>query len=237
MKKISSIIQRFVFITLGMLLLFTSGAYLFYNQLHPGTQLSCWLKSVYATHTGQDPIHQFAQNANAEIKDRGGDMILLLQTDERWKDTPYGSGSVTNDLATNGCAITSLAMVRSFYEGREVAPTEILDWSKNNYYISGQGTAWSIFPDFAAKFGLNCTELGTNPEHIQAALNAGDPVVISVKPGEFTNVGHIMVLKNDLQGNLILYDPNDAADKRHFEKPYTLTQILDQTAGAWQYSS
>lgn len=237
MKNISSLIQRLVLITLGILFLFTSGAYFFYNQLHPGTQLSNWIKSVYATHTGQNPMEQFAREANAALQDRGGNMTLLLQTDERWKDTAYGSGSESNDLATNGCAITSLAMVRSYYEGREVQPAEILAWSKNNYYISGQGTAWNIFPKFAAEFGLTCKELGTSPESIQTALNTGDPVIISVKPGEFTQVGHIMVLKNDNQGNLVLYDPNDAPDKRHFEKQYTLMHILEQTVDAWSFSS
>ncbi|EOH79991.1 hypothetical protein UAK_01144 [Enterococcus raffinosus ATCC 49464] len=73
----------------------------------------------------------FSASANQYLQEHGQDFSLLLQTDPRWADKAYGSGSSQNDLATNGCAITSLAMILSYQEKRTVYPTEILQWSGN----------------------------------------------------------------------------------------------------------
>ena len=86
----------------------------------------------------------FSANANQYLQEHGQNFPLLIQTDSRWADKSYGSGSAQNDLATNGCGITSLAMILSYWEHRTVYPTEILQWSGNQYYQAGQGTAWSI---------------------------------------------------------------------------------------------
>lgn len=178
----------------------------------------------------------FSASANQYLQEHGQDFPLLLQTDARWADKAYGSGSNQNDLATNGCAIASLAMILSYYDHRTVYPTEILQWSGNQYYQAGQGTAWSIFPAFAQNYGLQVQDLGKDPAKIQQHLQQNQPLVISVNPGEFTDVGHIMVLKKDLQSDqLIVYDPNDASDKEHFKQTYSLDQIMPQLANAWVY--
>ncbi|MGM0338689.1 C39 family peptidase [Enterococcus sp. AZ007] len=154
----------------------------------------------------------FSASANQYLQEHGQDFPLLLQTDSRWANKAYGSGSDQNDLATNGCAITSLAMILSYQEKRTVYPTEILEWSSNRYYEAGQGTAWSIFPAFAQNYGLSLQNLGKDQGQIQQHINQNQPLVISVNPGEFTDVGHIMVIKKDLQSDqLIVYDPNDVS--------------------------
>ncbi|MBX8938197.1 C39 family peptidase [Enterococcus hulanensis] len=179
----------------------------------------------------------FSASANQYLQEHGQDFSLALQTDPRWADKAYGSGSNQNDLATNGCAITSLAMILSYQEKRTVYPTEILEWSGDRYYESGQGTAWSIFPAFAQNYGLTMQDLGKDQAQIQQHLNQNQPIVISVNPGEFTDVGHIMVIKKDLQSDqLIVYDPNDNSDKEHYMQKYSLDQLMPQLANAWVYS-
>lgn len=162
---------------------------------------------------------------------------MILQTDPRWSGKAYGSGSDTNDLATNGCAITSLAMILSFQEKRTVYPTEILQWSGDRYYENGQGTAWSIFPAFAEHYGLTVQNLGKDQGKIQQYLNQNQPLVVSVTPGEFTEVGHIMVIKKDVQSDqLIVYDPNDSPEKNHYMQKYSLDSLLPQLANVWVYT-
>lgn len=179
----------------------------------------------------------FSASANQYLQEHGQDFSLLLQTDPRWADKAYGSGSSQNDLATNGCAITSLAMILSYQEKRTVYPTEILQWSGNNYYEAGQGTAWSIFPAFAQNYGLTLEELGKDQAKIQQHLNQNQPLVISVTPGEFTEVGHIMVIKKDLQSDqIIVYDPNDRPEKEHYKQKYSLDHLMPELANAWVFS-
>lgn len=179
----------------------------------------------------------FSTQANYYLKEQGQDFSLLLQTDTRWADTAYGSGSDKNDLATNGCAITSLAMILAYYEDRSVLPTEILQWSENRYYQSGQGTAWSIFPAFAQNYGLTVEDLATDQTKIQQHLAQNQPLVVSVRPGEFTEVGHIMVIKKDANSDqIVVYDPNDTAEKKHYATLYSLDQLVSQIANAWAYT-
>lgn len=179
----------------------------------------------------------FSANANQYLQEHGQDFPLLVQTDSRWSSKAYGSGSAQNDLATNGCAITSLAMILSYWEHRTVYPTEILQWSGNQYYEPGQGTAWSIFPAFAQNYGLTVEDLGKDQGKIQQHLNQNQPIVVSVNPGEFTDVGHIMVIKKDLQSDqIIVYDPNDSPDKEHYMKKYSMDELMSQLANAWVYT-
>ncbi|MGO3914497.1 C39 family peptidase [Enterococcus viikkiensis] len=184
-----------------------------------------------------DSQQDFSETANQYLQEHGQDFPLLLQTDPRWKDTVYGNGSDENNLAMNGCAITSLAMILSYSEHRTVYPTEVLQWSGNRYYQTGQGTAWSIFPAFAHNYGLTMNELGKNQTTVQQHLNQNQPIVISVNPGEFTDVGHIMVIKKDIQSDqLIIYDPNDSPLKGHYRQKYSLDHLMPQLANAWAYT-
>lgn len=179
----------------------------------------------------------FSASANQYLQEHGQDFPLLLQTDTRWADKSYGSGSDKNDLATNGCAITSLAMILSYWERRTVYPTEILQWSGDHYYESGQGTAWTIFPAFAQNYGLTVQDLGKDQAKIQQHLNQNQPLVISVNPGEFTDVGHIMVIKKDVQSDqIIVYDPNDRPEKELYMQKYSLDHLMPQLANAWVYT-
>lgn len=188
------------------------------------------------SHETTDHGSALAKEANQELQLKGQDMQLLLQTDPRWRDQAYGSGSSSNDLATNGCAITSLAMILSFYQKKAVTPPEILAWAHDQYYVAGQGTAWSIFPAFATHYQLHYDDLGLDQTRIQTKLAAGQPIVLSVKPGEFTAVGHILVIKQEPHSQKItVFDPNDSQTKKHFEKSYDLPHLLSQTSHAWSF--
>lgn len=159
---------------------------------------------------------------------------LLLQTDDRWKSTAYGIGNPEgNTLEINGCAILSLAMVASFLDNKEYVPQDILDWSKNDYYIEGEGTAWAAFSDFATVKGYQFEDLENDMTAVEEQLKQQHPVIISVKPGVFTETGHIMVLSGTNDGKFWVNDPNDTEEKGHSRKEFTADELLNESMNFW----
>ncbi|MEI5990671.1 C39 family peptidase [Enterococcus crotali] len=159
---------------------------------------------------------------------------LLLQTDERWKATPYGTGNPDgNTLEINGCAILSLAMVSSYLDNQTYTPQDILNWSNNDYFVEGEGTAWSVFSDFATVKGYQFEDLETNIAAVEEHLKQKHPVIISVNPGLFTETGHIMVLSGTNNGKFWVNDPNDSETKGHSKKEFTAEELMNEAANFW----
>ncbi|MBP2100221.1 peptidase C39 family protein [Enterococcus rivorum] len=183
-------------------------------------------KISYSEQVNQEIVAQTFPNRFA--------MPLLLQTDERWKTTPYGIGSPEGDnLEINGCAILSLAMVSSYWENREVLPTEVLAWSGNDYFMEGEGTAWSIFSEYANEKGYVCEDLVTDMVAVEDHVKAGHPVIVSVHPGIFTTVGHIMVISGTNDGKFWINDPNDSEQKGHSIKEFTSEELENEAVNFW----
>lgn len=160
-------------------------------------------------------------------------LSLILQTDKRWGQKSYGQESKNNDLAHNGCALVSLAMIHSFWEKRPVNPTEILQWAKNDYYVSEQGTSWQIFADFASKNDYQFENIGNYYNRASQLMNQGIPIIVSVKKGTFTTSGHIMVLYKNETGALKVYDPNDSPSKKHYQKTYPSETLINEGLNYW----
>lgn len=159
---------------------------------------------------------------------------LQLQTDEKWKDTPYGIGNPDgNTIGINGCAITSLAMVTTFLDAKHTTPQDILNWAKNDYYLEGEGTRWAIFPEFAELKGYQCEELGVDMAAVEAQLKQNHPVIISVKPGYFTETGHIMVVTGMKDGKYWVNDPNDSETKKHSKKTFSAEELTNEAMNFW----
>lgn len=159
---------------------------------------------------------------------------LLLQTDDKWKATPYGMGNPDgNTLEINGCAILSLAMVATFLDDKPSTPQDILNWSKNDYYLEGEGTAWSAFSDFAMVKGYQFEDLETDITAVEEHLKQKHPVIISVKPGLFTETGHIMVLSGTSNGKFWVNDPNDSEIKEHSKKEFTADELMNEALNFW----
>lgn len=183
----------------------------------------------------------YGQQVNQEIEkkqyDGHLDLPLELQIDAKWKDTAYGFGNVDkpNTIEINGCAIVSLAMVGSYMDHQEVTPLDVLAWAKNDFFMEGQGTAWSIFSAYAEMKGYNCQEIG-DIETVAAFLKEGHPVIISVKPGYFTTTGHIMVMSGvDEKGDFWINDPNDSEEKGHSKRTFTAEEVMNEALNFWAF--
>lgn len=177
----------------------------------------------------------FSIQANQKLAtdQKNATLPLYLQTDERWGELAYGSTERNNDLAHNGCALASIAMVASYWQRTSITPAMILKWAKNDYYVNGQGTAWQIFEDYAVKNGYHYENIGNYFNRAKEFMNDGVPVIVSVNAGTFTTTGHIMVLTTDETGALKAYDPNDSPTKKHYLQAYANEVFIDEGVNYW----
>lgn len=177
-------------------------------------------------------VENVKQNGKLDLV-RTSPVPLFVQTDDEWKDLPYGTDG-NQDMGENGCALAVLAMVGN-YHGFGSTPKTLLEWAQEDYYVDGAGTSWDIFADYAALHELNFLNLGNNMQGAIEELEQGHLVVVSVKKSQFTEVGHIMLLTGYENGQFSLNDPNDDETKLHNYKWIDASAIEEASVNYWSY--
>ncbi len=154
-------------------------------------------------------------------------MPYYFQADEKYQNTWYGDGL----LSQTGCGPTSLAMALSFLTNQALSPVEIADYSQQNgYYVNGVGTAWALFEDYSALYGVDVWQCILDKTLIAQELAQDHVVILSMGPGDFTSGGHIMVIKNLVNTNQTnVHDPNSKAKS----KTWDLVTVLSQAKAAF----
>ena len=154
---------------------------------------------------------------------------LLMQWDMRWGYQTYGSSTI----AVSGCAPVCLSMAASYLTGdASVTPYRVAQYAANaGYYVPGQGTSWSLLTEGAFAFGISCRQLSLDEAQINAALDAGHPVICSMSPGDFTTEGHFIVLYGRTADGYLVRDPNSIARS---EKTWTYDRLSGQIAALWE---
>lgn len=157
---------------------------------------------------------------------------LLLQWDGRWGYQDYGSSSI----AVSGCAPTSLSIAAAYLTGDStVTPYQVARYAdEHGYYIPGQGTSWSLLSEGAAAFGISCRQLSLDKAQIDAALDAGQPVICSMLPGDFTTEGHFIVLAGRASDGA--YEVRDPNSVKRSEKTWSYDRLSGQIAALWACS-
>lgn len=143
----------------------------------------------------------------ADISDVSRDTVpLFIQWDDRWGYLDYNGGI----CGVNGCGPTCLSMVAYYLTGKaEYTPSYMVAFAtQNNYAVPGVGTDWALMSEGAAKLGLASEVLPAVKGKVTARLEAGIPVIASVRPGVFTPVGHYIVLVGYEDGKFRVNDPN-----------------------------
>lgn len=156
------------------------------------------------------------------------DMPLFLQWDKRWGYLPYGK-----DLAAlTACGPVCLSMVAFHLTGDvNLSPDRIISFALENGYCSpGNGSSWTLISQGAEKLGLTATELPLVKQKIFDQLEAGNPVICVMGPGDFTTTGHFIVLTSLEDGLLCVNDPNSRANS---EKRWDFDDISDQIRNLW----
>ena len=105
---------------------------------------------------------------------------------------------------------------------------------QNGFTVDGM-TAWALMTDGAAMLGLRGTELSASADVVRVELEAGRPIICSVRPGDFTSTGHFIVLAGLTDDEQVMVrDPNNAGNGDH---PWDLDRILGQCANLWAFNA
>jgi len=127
--------------------------------------------------------------------ERFPEVPLYLQQD--YPKTMFGGFKIT----TNGCGITSLAMLASYMTDDELTPPEMC--ARYGRYSHNTGTDGMIFNIESAVMGFYLKEKTYEPRIAKAALEEGHIVVSVQHPGYWTRAGHYIVCERMNEEGLI----------------------------------
>lgn len=157
---------------------------------------------------------------------------LLLQWDERWGYTRYGS----DFMAVTGCGPTSLSMVAIYLTGdTSLDPRTVADFAQEHHYsVYGSGSSWTLISEGGPKLGLDVREIPLDKNAIFRYLENGTPIIAVMGPGDFTDDGHFLVLTGVKNGKLTINDPNSP---KRSEQLWAFEDIQDQFLNLWACSA
>ncbi len=161
-----------------------------------------------------------------------GSMPYLYQTDDAWADASY-AGSTIGEA---GCGPTALSMVYIELTGKQnLGPKKLARWSEEHGYIESGATRWALMSEGAQSLGLHAVELNDIDEQtVTGYLDAEQPIICIMGPGDFTDSGHFIVLwKNQSNGTVEIRDPNSPANSH---ADWELSLILSQCRCLWTYT-
>ena len=162
-----------------------------------------------------------------------GDVPLFLQWDRRWGYRIYGKEMI----GLSGCGPTSLAMViRHFDSDSTVNPYDVAKYSQDNGYVSADNfTSWKLFETGLSKYGLESQDVIPVEAKMKKALDDNKILIVSVKPGTFTERGHIIVIKGyNKNGDFLINDPNSIVNTN---KTWSFDELKSETRKIWGVSS
>ena len=156
---------------------------------------------------------------------------LLLQFDQAWGYDIYGDA----ELATSGCGPTVLSMAYCGLTGdTSMTPAKIGDLSEKAGYYTAEGTSWTMMSQGAKKLGLKSSQIKLGQNNFKKELDKGHIIVCSVKPGDFTQLGHfILIVGQTKDGLLMINDPNSL---KRSSTLWTYDVVLPQVKAAWSVS-
>ena len=154
---------------------------------------------------------------------------LMMQWDQRWGYIQYGSDVV----GITGCGPVCLAMAGYYVTGGDDAfhPAKMVEFAeKNGYYSKGNGSSWTLISEGGVKLGLDVTEIPLVKKRIMDNLAVDNPIICSMRAGDFTTSGHYIVLVGCEDGLIRVNDPNSHANSK---KLWSYEQIESQIRNLW----
>lgn len=153
---------------------------------------------------------------------------LLMQFDERWGNTIYGSDVMT----VTGCGPTCLSMVLiHLLQDAGYTPRYVADFAEDNkYYAKGSGSKWALISEGGETLGLDVTELPLDENRMKKNLELGNPIICIMGPGDFTTAGHFIVLTGVKENKFVVNDPNS---EENSERLWSYEEICGQIKNLW----
>ncbi len=176
--------------------------------------------------------YPFREKTEEDLSGVSRDTVpLFLQWDPMWGYEDYGSSVI----AVTGCGPTCLAMAGYYLTGEEqFNPAYLASFSeKRGYYESGYGSSWTLISEGAEKLGLSVEELPLVKKKMVNALEAGNPVILALGPGDFTSSGHYIVLTGVEDGKFQVNDPNS---RIRSQRLWSYEELEGQIRNIWAIS-
>ncbi len=176
--------------------------------------------------------YPFRKDLEPNLEDYGRETVpLFLQWDPVWGYDRYGS----DRIAITGCGPTCLAMVGYYLTGdQNMTPDKIAKFAqRGGYYERGYGSSWTLISEGARELGLDVRELPLVEKKINTALEAGEPVILALGPGDFTTTGHYIVLTAVEEGGYRVNDPNSRVNSSRL---WTYEELQGQIRNIWALS-
>lgn len=185
-----------------------------------------------------DFVAHYPGNASWEDIDISGDYTPgeiphFLQWDERWGYLPYGSSAPEDMIGLSGCGPTALSMVVVGLTGNlEASPAAVARYTAGEGYVTqDSGTDWGLMSQGCRHFGLTAHEVPLWEATMIQELE-DSPIICAVGPGDFTEVGHFLVLTGYEDGAFRLQDPNS---RENSQRTWTYRELSPQIRGMWAY--
>lgn len=135
-----------------------------------------------------------------------GEVPLLFQWDTRWGYAQYGDSV----MGLSGCGPVCLSMVCLYLlKDSSYDPLFIADFSREKgYCVPGNGSAWTLISEGGVELGLDVVEIPLDESRLIRNLEAGNPIICIMGPGDFTTTGHFIVMTGYEDGKIKVNDPN-----------------------------
>lgn len=178
------------------------------------------LKTNYQDEENNDPI----------ILETNGEIPLFIQWDKRWAYTHYGDEIV----GTAGCGPTSMSMVVVGLTGNtDYNPHFVAKYAIEHGYLDGSKTTWAFMEEGCRAFGLKAASVPLDKNSMINQLEQGNPIICSVRPGDFTTTGHFLVITKTVDGKFCINDPNS---KENSQRTWTYERLSSQIKAMWSFS-
>lgn len=173
-----------------------------------------------------------ASNASTPVSAwKRGEVPYLYQRDPAWEHKAYAGETI----GTSGCGPTCLSMAYVALTGRtDYSPERMCAFSEQGGFTEDGMTRWALLDEGASQLGLSSRFIALTPAAVEAELLDGHPVILSMDKGDFTDVGHFIVVADlTSDGRILVRDPN-SPERTHVA--WDAQRVLDQAKSAWAFS-
>ena len=231
-KKLPAFLAFIIILTVGYLCLQIIPPLLYNDNSTADTNCPQYIIDFVANNPqAQTLIDHYQATENTDLIDLANPngIDLYLQWDKRWAYTPYGQEIV----GTAGCGPTCLSMVVVGLTGQtEYNPRYIAKYASENNYLDGSMTKWSLMEIGCNYFGLQASSVPLSQDSMTKQLQAGHPIIASMRPGDFTTTGHFIVITKVIDGKFMINDPNS---EENSHKAWSYHQLATQIKAMWSY--
>lgn len=156
-----------------------------------------------------------------------GEIPLLMQWDKRWGYDSYGDSII----AVAGCGPTCLSMAYIYLTGdTTMNPRQMASYAYEKGYYTKKGTSWDLWTSGVSGLGLSSSEVPLDENVIKKRLDNGNIIICSMGPGDFTTIGHFILIYGYDKNGFYVNDPNRVSTS---QKQWKYETIQFQIKNLW----